>query len=108
MNVRSVRFFAVLCLAAARAQSPKPARPPKSEIEEIKATGCVRKAVVARCLLVTTLDGKSTYSFIAAPKPEVGSVITLQGTAHHGAAVCREGVQIDVTDWDSTGEKCVE
>ncbi len=108
MNARSARFFAVLCFTAARAQSPQPAHPPKSEIQEIKATGCVRKAVVARCLLVVTLDGKSTYSFVAAPKPEVGSVITIQGTAHHGAAACRQGVQIDVTDWESTGEKCVE
>jgi len=104
------RTFALIavCWTMARAQSPKPAPVPKPEIQEIKATGCVRKAAVARCLLVVTLDGKSTYSFVAAPKPEIGSIITIQGRPHRGEAVCRQGIEIDVTDWEPAGDKCVE
>jgi hypothetical protein len=98
---------AVVSLSAALAQAPKPA-PPKTEIREIKAIGCVRKAVAARCLLLVSLDGESTYSFVAAPRPALGTVITIQGNSHQGPEVCKQGVQIDVTDWEPTGEKCVE
>ena len=106
--MRPLRIFAVFTfLIAARAQAPKPA-PPQSQIREIKAIGCVRKAAVPRCLLVVSLDGESTYSFVAAPRPEVGTIVTIQGKPHRGAAICRQGIQIDVTDWEPTGDKCVE
>lgn len=98
---------AVVSLSAALAQAPKPA-PPKTEIREIKAIGCVRKATAARCLLLVTLDGERTYSFVAAPKPDLGTIVTIQGSPHQGSAVCRQGIQIDVTDWEPTGEKCTE
>jgi len=83
------------------AQSPSR----KPQIEEVRATGCVR---VARdgCVQLQTLDGKTTYSFEAAPKPDAGIVITIQGTAHHGATNCKQGIVIDVTDWEPTGEMC--
>jgi len=57
---------------------------------------------------LVTLDGESTYSFIAAPKPELGTVVTIQGNPHQGSATCKQGLQIDVTDWQPTGEKCAE
>jgi len=92
---------------ALRAQPPKQA-PPPSQIREIKAIGCVRKAAIARCLLLVSLDGESTYSFVAAPRPELGTIVTIQGRPHRGTAICRQGIQIDVTDWEPTGDKCVE
>jgi hypothetical protein len=104
---RMLLSVAIVSLSAALAQAPKPA-PPKTEIREIKAIGCVRKAVVARCVLLVSLDGERTYSFVAAPKPELGTVITIQGSSHQGPAVCKEGIQIDVADWQPTGEECTE
>jgi len=98
---------AIISASATFAQAPKPA-PPKTEIREIKAIGCVRKATAGRCLLLVTLDGETTYSFVAAPKPELGTVVTIHGLAHQGSAVCNQGIQVDVTDWEPTGEKCAE
>ena len=107
----SLRMFlpvAIISLSAALAQAPKPSQSPKTEIREIKAIGCVRKAAAARCLLLVTLDGETTYSFIAAPKPELDTVVTIQGSPHQGPAVCKQGIQIDVTDWEPAGDKCTE
>lgn len=95
-------------LLAALGQSPEPLQPPKTEIREIKATGCIRKAPAGPCLLLVTLDGGTTYSFIATPKPEIGTVVTIQGKPHRGSAMCRQGVQVDVTDWEPSGDKCTE
>src|SRR5450755_1203802 len=47
---------------------------PKIEISEVKATGCVRRAAESQCLLLETLDGTATYTFIVAPKPELNAV----------------------------------
>ncbi len=80
---------------------------PKAEIQEIKATGCVRQAPQSHCLLLETLDGGSTYTFLAAPKPELGTVITIQGKPHQGRSACKQGIAIDITDWEPTGEQCV-
>src|ERR1700730_11138422 len=98
--------IAIVALSTAQGQAPK--QSPKSEIREIRAIGCVRKTAAAHCLLLTTLDGETTYSFIAAPKPEIGTIVTIQGTPHRGSAVCKQGIQIDVTDWEPTGDKCIE
>jgi hypothetical protein len=80
---------------------------PKIEIREIRATGCVRRAPDSQCLLLETLDGGTTYSFMAAPKPELDSVITIQGKSHQGRSACKQGIPMDVADWEPTGEKCV-
>ena len=100
--------LAVVSLSTTLAQAPQPSQRPKAEIREIKAIGCVRKAAAARCLLLVTLDGETTYSFIAAPKPELDTIVTIQGSPHQGPAVCKQGIQIDVTDWEPTGDKCTE
>ena len=94
-------------LACTFAQSAKNPPPRKPQIEELRATGCVR---IARdgCVLLKTLDGKTTYTFQIAPKPDEGTVITIQGAAHRGRSECRQGVVIDVTDWEPTGEMCAE
>jgi hypothetical protein len=81
---------------------------PKAEIQEIKATGCVRQAAKGHCLLLETLDGGSTYTFLAAPKPDLGTVITIQGKPHQGPSACKQGIAIDVTDWEPAGEMCVQ
>jgi hypothetical protein len=81
---------------------------PKAEIQEIRATGCVRRAAESQCLMLETLDGSATYSFIAAPRPALNSVITIQGKSHQGRSACRQGIPIDVADWQPTGEMCVE
>ena len=96
-------------LAGAGGFGQNPKSPlPRSELREIRAIGCVRKATAGRCVLVVTLDGESTYSFAAAPKPDLGAVVTIEGKPHHGQAVCRQGTEIDITDWEPTGEKCAE
>ncbi len=80
---------------------------PKTEITEMRATGCVRRAAASQCLLLETLDGSTIYSFTATPKPELDTVITIQGTAHQGRNECKQGIAIDVTDWEPTGQMCV-
>src|ERR1700691_4413300 len=80
---------------------------PKVQIQEIRATGCVRRAVESQCLVLETLDGSTTYTYVAAaPKPELNAVITLLGQSHTGRSACKQGIPIDVTDWEPTGEKC--
>jgi hypothetical protein len=85
-----------------------PAQDRKKEIREVKATGCVRQAVEGGCLLLKTLDGKTTYNIFATPRPEPGIVITIEGTAFRGVTACMEGLPITVTKWEATGEKCKE
>jgi hypothetical protein len=80
----------------------------KVEIREIIATGCVRQAPQNHCLLLETLDGTTTYTFLAAPQPELGTVITIQGKSHAGRSACKQGIPIDITDWEPTAGKCVE
>jgi hypothetical protein len=81
---------------------------PKAEIQELRATGCVRQAADYHCMLLETLDGATTYTFAVSPRPDPGIVITIQGTAHHGHSVCRQGIPVDITDWEPTGDRCVE
>jgi len=96
--------LAIGAVTLAFAQTPKPSR---KQIREVRATGCVR---IARdgCVLLKTLDGETTYTFRVAPKPDEGSVITIQGTAHDGPSNCKQGLAIDVTDWEPSGDMCVE
>lgn len=109
MKVISVPALAALAtMLGAFAQSNKPAPKPKSELEEVRATGCTMEGAYAGCLLLKTLDGKSTYNiFVDAPKPETGIVIIIDGQPHKGSTSCKQGIPLDVTRWESTGEKCV-
>src|SRR5438309_3439476 len=100
-----MKFLPVLLSTALFAQSPTQNKKP--EIREIRATGCVRKAPNG-CLILKTLDGKTTYTFMTAPKPDSETVITIQGKSHEGPTSCKQGIVIDVTDWQPTGEKCIE
>ena len=81
---------------------------PKFEITEMRATGCVRRATASQCLLLQTLDGSTTYSFMVAPKPDLNTVITIQGKAHEGRDACKQGIPIDVVDWEPTDQMCAE
>jgi hypothetical protein len=80
---------------------------PKPEITELRATGCVRRAPDTDCLLLQTLDGATTYSFVATPKPDLDTVITIQGKSHQGRGGCKGGIAIDVVDWEPTDQMCV-
>lgn len=80
---------------------------PKVEITEVRATGCVHRVADSQCLLLQTLDGSTTYSFIASPKPDLDTVITIQGKSHQGRNACKQGIPIDVVDWEPTGQMCV-
>ena len=101
MNWISIAAWAAFTsLLAAPLQKSKP------EIREIIATGCVRKGAEAVCLLLKTLDGK-TYNILADPIPVPGTVIVIDGKPHQGSTTCKQGIAIDVTRWESTGEKCV-
>jgi hypothetical protein len=80
---------------------------PKTEITEVRATGCVRRAADSQCLLLETLDGSTTYSFVVAPKPDLDTVITIQGKAHQGRGACKQGIPVDIVDWEPTDQMCV-
>jgi len=85
-----------------------PAQDRKKEVIEIKAIGCVRPGVEAGCLMLKTLDGQTTYNIFANPRPEVGTVINIEGTPFRGVTSCQEGTPVTVTKWEATGEKCKE
>jgi hypothetical protein len=85
-----------------------PAQDRKKEVREVKATGCVRQGVEGGCLLLKTLDGKTTYNIFANPRPQVSTVINIEGTDFRGVTACMEGIPITVTKWEATGEKCKE
>jgi hypothetical protein len=85
-----------------------PAQDRKKEVREVKAIGCVRQGVEGGCLLLRTLDGKTTYNIFATPRPEPGIVITIEGTEFRGVTACMEGIPVTVTKWEPTGEKCTE
>jgi hypothetical protein len=109
MKLISIPALAALAtILGAFAQSNKPAPKRKAEIQEVKATGCTIQATDAGCLLLKTLDGKTTYSiFTEDPKPDAGIVIIIEGKPHQGSTTCKQGVALDVTKWESTGEKCL-
>jgi hypothetical protein len=35
-------------------------------------------------------------------------VITILGKSHPGRSACKQGIPIDVTDWEPTGEMCAQ
>ena len=100
----SIRFALALVGLTLFAQQQKRH---KVEITEVRATGCVRRSAASDCFLLQTLDGSTTYSFTAAPKPDVDTVITIQGKAHQGASACKGGIAVDVVDWEPTDQMCV-
>ncbi len=109
MKLISIPALAGLAtVIGAFAQSTKPAPKGKAEIEEVKATGCTVPGANAGCLLLKTLDGKTTYTIFAEdPQPDSGIVIIIDGKPHQGSTNCKQGIALDVTKWESTGEKCL-
>jgi len=106
MKFSSLAALAVIVGSFAQTNKPAPKR--KAEIQEVKATGCTVQAAVAGCLLLKTLDGKTTYNiFTEDPTPATGIVIIIDGKPHSGATTCKQGIALDVTRWESTGEKCL-
>jgi hypothetical protein len=97
--------LALLGIALFAQQKPAQQKP-KTEITEMRATGCVRQAADGQCLLLETLDGSTVYSFTVAPKPDLDTVITIQGRAHQGRSACKRGIPIDVIDWEPTDQMC--
>ncbi len=102
-----MRFrLALGLIATTLAAQQKPHQKPKGEITEVRATGCVRRVANSDCLLLETLDGGTTYSFTATPKPDLDTVITIQGKSPSGRSACRQGIPIDVVDWEPTDQMC--
>jgi len=93
----------ILCIAPALVEAQQK---PKFEITEMRATGCVRRVAESPCLVLETLDGGTIYTFIATPKPDLNTVITIQGKAHQGKTACKQGIPIDIVDWEPTGQMC--
>ena len=80
----------------------------KSELREVKATGCTYRGYRSGCLVMKTLDGKTVYSIqTSEPAPRTGIVIIIEGKPHQGVDGCKEGLPLDITNWESTDEKCV-
>lgn len=102
-----MRFALILAIAALLPAQTPVQKKSKFEITEVRATGCVRAVPQSNCLLLQTLDGTTTYSFTAAPKPDLNTVITIQGRAHEGKSACKQGIVIDVVDWEPTDQMCV-
>jgi hypothetical protein len=98
--------FALALAAATMSTTALAQQKQKFEITEVRATGCVRRAAQKDCLLLETLDGKTIYSFTAAPKPDLDTVITIQGKSHEGRDACKQGIQIDIVDWEPTEQMC--
>jgi hypothetical protein len=99
-------FAAVAAILPAYSQGPQKGPDQKKQLREVKAIGCVRRGVEGGCLVLKTLDGKTTYNIFANPRPEVGIVISIDGTEFRGVTSCMEGTPITVTTWEATGEKC--
>jgi hypothetical protein len=89
------------------AQAPQPVPKHKPQVREIRATGCVRR-LRNGCLVLKTLSGDITYSFQVSPRPEDHVVITIQAVPHDGPDPCKQGIALDVSDWELTGEQCVD
>jgi hypothetical protein len=100
--MRFALAFLGLALLAQQAQQKQ-----KFEVTEVRATGCVRRAASSDCLLLQTLDGSTTYSFAVSPKPDLDTVITIQGKPHSGRNACKGGIPIDIVDWEPTDQMCV-
>jgi len=98
---RNILILAVLA-------SILPAQDKKKEVRQVMAIGCVRQGVEGGCLLLRPLDGETTYNIFADPKPDVGIVISIEGTDFRGVTACMEGIPITVTKWEATGETCKE
>jgi hypothetical protein len=101
-----IRFALAFTALALFAQQQPAQQKPKSEITEMRATGCVRQAAESQCLLLETLDGSTIYSFTVAPKPDLDTVITINGKAHQGRSACKRGIPIDIVDWEPTDQMC--
>lgn len=100
ISIPAVAAFATILGAFAQSH--------KTELREVKATGCTFRGGETGCLLLKTLDGKTTYNiFTPDPTPDTGIVIIIEGKAHEGSTTCKQGIAVDVTKWESTGEKCV-
>ena len=97
-----MRFLAILSFSVLIA----PGQNSKPEVGEVMATGCVVKPAQQECLLLRTLDGKTTYVIFADPKPPAGTVVTIAAKAHPGTTSCKQGIPVDVFYWDPTGERC--
>ncbi len=101
-----MRLAAALLMITMAGQAQAPRQKPKAEITEVRATGCVRRVANSDCLLLETLDGGTIYSFTATPKPDLDTVITIAGKSHSGRGACRQGIPLDVTDWEPTDQLC--
>jgi len=96
----------VICIATmlvALAQAPGH----KGELTDVKATGCTVRVAATGCLFLKTLDGKTTYNIVSVdPVPNSGIVIIMEAKPHQGPATCKQGISVDVIQWESTGETC--
>ena len=105
ISIPALAALATVLVAFAQVQKRPDHKP---EVREVKTTGCTFRGADAGCLLLKTLDGKTTYSLFADdPKPDTGIVIIVEGKPHQGATTCTQGLALDVVKWESTGEKCV-
>lgn len=101
-----MRFaFALLGMTLLAQQKPAQQKS-RLEITEVRAIGCVRRAADKDCLLLQTLDGKTVYSFMTTPKPDLDTVIEIQGKSHPGRNSCKQGIMVDVVDWQPTEQMC--
>ena len=102
-----MRFALVLLSLSLLGQQKQAQQKQKFEVTEVRATGCVRRDPASDCLLLRTLNGSTTYTFVATPKPDLDTVITIQGRAHRGKTMCKQGIVIDIVDWEPTDQMCV-
>jgi len=69
--------------------------------------GCVRSGVEAGCLMVVTLDGKTTYNIMVAKNPpKPGDVIEFWGKEFQGLTYCMQGKAVKVDKWSRLKMKC--
>jgi hypothetical protein len=77
-------------------------KPPR----QIHEKGRVESGVEAGCLLLVTLDGKTTYNIMVAQNPpKVGDRIEIWGKEYRGPTTCMQGTAVNVEKWARIKEK---
>ena len=68
--------------------------------KQIHEKGRVQSGVEAGCLMLITIDGKTTYNILVAKNPpKVGDLIEIWGQEYLGPTTCMQGKAVKVEKW---------
>ena len=101
MKLRMFCFLLVgfLCLAATAPTYSQEGKAGEAK-KTVSATGCVKAAVEAGCLVLKDGKTKTLYNlFFTDKKPDIDTAISFDGELRDGVTVCMEGTPVTVTKW---------